>query len=72
METKKCYNSVSCVLSVLLIAFMIGAVLFDFCVSKPQTNKAIKEINIEIKHINEVISQQSTFTGYEEVADSIK
>lgn len=71
METGKCYNSVSCVLSVVIIVFMISAVLYDLCISKPQMKQSINEINIEIKHINEVISQQSVnFSEFVEVVDS--
>jgi len=34
-NTKKCYNSFSCVLSVLIIAFVLTAVIYDIAIAKP-------------------------------------
>lgn len=50
-KTQKCYNSVSCILSVLIIVFVIGAIGWDIFVSKPEIRNSIEEIRIEVKDI---------------------
>ena len=58
--SKKCYNSLSCILSVVIIVFIIGAMLFDIFISKPKTRENIAEIKFEIKKINEKIELYNT------------
>lgn len=50
-STQKCYNSVSCILSLLIIVFVIGAIGWDIFVSKPEIRNSIEEIRIEVKDI---------------------
>lgn len=52
---KKCYNSFSCIVSVLIIVFVIGSIIWDMTVSKPTIYNSIEEIKTEVKHINEKI-----------------
>jgi hypothetical protein len=52
---KKCYNTFSCIASVLIIIFMVGAVLWDLCVSKPVIYESIEEIKTEVQVINQKI-----------------
>ena len=58
METlKQCYKSVSCVLSVLIIVFVLGSICWDMFVTKPQIRRNIDEIKIEIQNINKKIDK---------------
>lgn len=50
-KSNKCYNSVSCILSVLIIAFVLGSIGWDIFVSKPEIRNSIEEIRIEVKDI---------------------
>ena len=54
----KCYNSLSCVLSVLIILFVVVAIGWDILVSKPEMRKSIDEIRIEVKDIHNKIDRQ--------------
>ena len=58
LAPSKCYNSFSCVLSVLIILFIIGSIAWDVMISKPEMRKSIDEIRIEVKRINEKIDSQ--------------
>lgn len=58
-NTQKCYNSLSCILSVLIIIFVVGAIAWDITVSKPAMYKSIDEIRIEVKNINEKIDEKA-------------
>lgn len=60
-NVKKCYNSFSCILSVLIIAFVLGSVIFDLVVSKPETRRSINEIKMDVQEINKKIDIQSTY-----------
>ena len=51
-KVTKCYNSVSCLLSVVIIVFVLVAIAYDLVVSKPQIRKDINEIRMEITEIN--------------------
>ena len=51
-KVTKCYNSVSCLLSVAIIVFVLSAIAYDLIVSKPQIRKDINEIRLEITEIN--------------------
>lgn len=54
----KCYNSLSCVLSVLIILFVVVSIGWDILVSKPEMRKSIEEIRIEVKDIHNKIDMQ--------------
>lgn len=49
---QKCYNSFSCILSVLIIIFVVGSIMWDICISKPALRGQIEEIHTEIKDIH--------------------
>lgn len=51
-QTPKCYNSFSCILSVLIIIFVLGAIIWDMTVTKPSIKQSINDIKIELKDIN--------------------
>ena len=58
----KCYKSASCIISIFIILFIFGSILYDFCYSKPKIREDINNINTEIKlidaRINKIDSQQ--------------
>ena len=54
----KCYNSLSCVLSVLIIIFVVCAICWDITVSKPAIRKSIDDIRSEVKDIHTKINDQ--------------
>lgn len=61
-SVKKCYNSWSCALSVLIIVFVLGSIVYDYTYSKPHMRKDINEIKIEVQEIHEkVIAQQEMY-----------
>lgn len=49
---KKCYNSWACSLSVLIIVFLLGSVIYDMTCSKPKMRKSIKQIEVQVQEIN--------------------
>ena len=53
---KHCYNSWSCMISVLIIAFALGFMIYDITISKPQFKKDLNEIKVEIKDLNKKVS----------------
>lgn len=55
---QKCYNSLSCVLSVFIIIFVVCAIGWDIMISKPAMKKSIDEIRIEVKGIHEKIDDR--------------
>ena len=55
---RKCYNSWSCALSVLIIFIVLGSIVYDFTYSKPKIRKDINEIKIEVQEIHEKINAQ--------------
>lgn len=57
-DTKKCYNSFSCVLSVLIVLFVVVSIAYDMIVSKPAMKSSIDDIKIEVKDIREKIDAQ--------------
>ena len=69
---QKCYNSLSCVLSILIILFVVGAIAWDITVSKPAMKKSIEEIRTEVKGIHMKIDKQiqadSLYVNYMEHA----
>lgn len=62
----KCYKSLSCVISIFIIIFIIGSILYDLCYSNPKIRNDIDQINEEIKiideRINKIDSQQVVST----------
>lgn len=60
-KPKKCYNTFSCIMSVLVIVFIIGAVLWDLFVTKPVLRESINEIKTEVRIINEKIDAHYNF-----------
>lgn len=74
-KTQKCYNSVSCILSVLIIVFVVGAIGWDIFISKPEIRNSIDEIRIEVKDIHQKLNskliQDSIYTTYQVHHDSI-
>lgn len=54
----KCYNSFSCVLSVLIIIFVVAAIGWDTLVSKPKMRESIEEIRTEVRDIHQKIDEQ--------------
>lgn len=55
-DVKHCYNTFSCILSVLIIIFIIGSILFDMFVTKPAIRKNIQEIRVELTTINKKLT----------------
>ena len=53
----KCYKSASCLISIFLIVFIFGSILYDLCYSKPKIREDINQINKEIKIIDERINK---------------
>lgn len=53
----KCYNSVSCILSVLIIVFVIGSIIWDMTVTKPAMRQSIDDIKTEVKVIHSKLNK---------------
>lgn len=53
----KCYKSLSCIISVLIIVFIFGAILIDLAWTKPSIRQDISEINKELFIINSQIDR---------------
>lgn len=51
----KCYNSFSCIISVLIVVFVLGSILYDLCYTKPTISRNITEIRTELNIMNEKI-----------------
>ena len=51
---QKCYNSFSCIL---IVVFVLGSILFDLCVTKPNISRNITEIRTELNVMNEKIDK---------------
>lgn len=54
-DSNKCYNSFSCVLSVLIVVFVLGSIIYDLCYTKPNISKNITEIRTELNIMNDKI-----------------
>lgn len=50
--TVKCWNSFSCIASVVIIVFTLGSVLYDMIITKPQMKESINKIEYNIEKIN--------------------
>lgn len=59
-KVEKCYNHFSCVLSVAIIVFVLGAILWDLCITKPTIKNNISEIKTELVCINSRLSMQDS------------
>ena len=53
----KCYKSASCIISIFIILFIFGSILYDLCYSKPKIREDISNINTEIRIIDERINK---------------
>lgn len=56
-EDVKCYKSVSCIISMLIIAFVFCAILYDLVWSKPQISRDISAIRTEVSDLNDQIQK---------------
>ena len=54
----KCYNSFSCIFSVLIILFVVSSIAWDVAVTKPQMKRNIEEIRTEVRDIHQKIDAQ--------------
>lgn len=57
-KSQKCYNSFSCILSCLIILFVMCSIIWDITISKPEMRHSINEIRIEVKDIHNKIDRQ--------------
>ena len=53
----KCYKSLSCIISILVIVFIFGAIIIDLAWTKPSIRQNISEINKELSIINKQIDK---------------
>ena len=56
----KCYKSLSCIISVLVIVFIFGAIIIDLAWTKPSIRQDISEINKELVNINSQIDRMDS------------
>lgn len=74
-KPKKCYNTFSCIMSVLIIVFITGAIIVDLIVTKPKIYTAIDEIRTEVDIIEQKIdaayNYQPTY-GAKNLVDSLE
>lgn len=54
--TQKCYNSFSCIGSVLIILFVLGSIIWDICITKPAMRDSIDDIRTEVKDIHQKLN----------------
>ena len=71
----KCYKSLSCIISILVIVFIFGAIIIDLAWTKPSIRQDISEINKELVIINSQIDrmdslQTSTNHGAREIREN--
>jgi len=59
----KCYKSVSCIIGILVILFIFGAVTYDLVWAKPELRTNIKDMHTELStikdHVERIDSQQT-------------
>lgn len=67
-SNKKCYNSWACTLSVLIIIFLLGSVIYDMTCSKPKMRKSIKQIEVQVQEINRKMDTLQSVYFIEEAA----
>ena len=69
----KCYNSFSCIASILIILFVLGSIVWDICYTKPAMRESIDEIKTEIRDIKYQLKlNDPTTIDVVDVADSIE
>lgn len=56
----KCYKSLSCIISILVIVFIFGAIIIDLAWTKPSIRQDISEINKELVIINSQIDRMDS------------
>lgn len=74
-KPKKCYNTFSCIASVIIILFITGAILVDLIVSKPQIYKSIETIREEVEVIHQRIDEHYLYQptmGAKNLVDSLE
>lgn len=54
--TQKCYNSFSCIGSILIIIFVLGSIIWDICITKPAMRDSIDDIRVEVKDIHQKLN----------------
>ena len=57
ISSVKCYKSIPCITSMLIVVFIIAAILYDFIIEKPKMQHDISDINMEIININNHIEK---------------
>lgn len=61
VEIPKCYNSLSCVLSVLVIVFILGSIIWDIFFTRPEIKDSLTDIKKELVQLgNKIDSEQQT------------
>ena len=68
-QTQKCYNSFSCILSVLIIVFVLTSIVWDMFVTKPAIRSSIDQIKTEVQIIHSKIDK--TYTPFTIDSDSL-
>lgn len=58
-KTVKCWNSFSCIASVIIIIFTLGSVLYDLVITKPEIKNSIERIEFNIEKINQRLNSDS-------------
>jgi hypothetical protein len=56
-QKQKCYNSFSCILSVLIIVFVLTSIVWDMLVTKPAIRDSIEQIKTEVQVIHSKIDK---------------
>ena len=56
-QKQKCYNSFSCILSVLIIVFVLTSIVWDMLVTKPAIRDSIDQIKTEVQVIHSKIDK---------------
>lgn len=68
-QKQKCYNSFSCILSVLIIVFVLTSIVWDMFVTKPAIRSSIDQIKTEVQIIHSKIDK--TYTPFTIDSDSL-
>lgn len=58
-DIPKCYNSVSCIISVLVIVFILGSIVWDILFTRPEIQKSLNDIKTEISTLSVKIDDQN-------------
>ena len=68
-QKQKCYNSFSCILSVLIIVFVLTSIVWDMLVTKPAIRSSIDQIKTEVQVIHSKIDK--TYAPFTIDSDSL-